>query len=204
MNKINITAITAAIALVFSAGAVAQTMSKDQYNSGKDGIAIDYKSAKAACGSLSGNAKDICRAGASSNEKVAMAVLDAEYKPSDKASYKVRLAKANADYGVAREKCDDKAGNVKDVCLKEAKAAEIAAKADAKAQLTIANANTKAAETSAKANNTANKKGVEARRDAATEKRNAEYVVAREKCDKFAGDAKAVCVEDARVRFGQS
>jgi hypothetical protein len=42
------------------------------------------------------------------------------------------VAKAEADYRVAKERCDDQAGNVKDVCLEEAKAAEAAAKADAK------------------------------------------------------------------------
>ena len=44
----------------------------------------------------------------------------------------VTIAKAEADYRVAKEKCDDSAGNAKDVCLKEAKAAEAAAKAEAK------------------------------------------------------------------------
>ena len=58
MNKLNITAIAAAITLVFSAGAMAQTMSKDHIKSGKDGIAAEYKSAKAACGSLSGNSSN--------------------------------------------------------------------------------------------------------------------------------------------------
>ena len=54
-NKFNINAIAMAIGLAFSAGAMAQTMSKDHIKSGKDGIAAEYKSAKAACGSLSGN-----------------------------------------------------------------------------------------------------------------------------------------------------
>jgi len=39
---------------------------------------------------------------------------------------------------------------------------------------------------------------------AATDKRNAEYAVAKEKCDVFAGDAKAGCVKEAKARYGQS
>lgn len=133
MNRFSISAIAIAIGLAFSSGAMAQTMSKDEYKSAKDGIAAEYKSAKAACGSLSGNAKDICKAEASGKEKVAKAELEAKYKPSVDARYKVRVAKADADYALAKEKCDDLAGNVTDVCVKEAKAVAVAAKADAKA-----------------------------------------------------------------------
>lgn len=45
------------------------------------------------------------------------------YKPTVKTHYDARIAKAEADYDVARERCDDLAGNKKDVCVKEAKAA---------------------------------------------------------------------------------
>ena len=77
VNKFNINAIAVVIGLAFGAGAMAQTMSKDEYKSAKDGIAAEYKSGKAACGSLSGNAKDICKAEAGGNEKVAKAELEA-------------------------------------------------------------------------------------------------------------------------------
>ena len=134
MNKLNITAIAAAIALAFSAGAMAaQGMSKDEYKAGKDKIAAEYKSAKAGCGSLSANAKDVCMAEAKGKEKVAKAELEARNKPSNTTRSAVGIAKAEADYAVAKEKCDDKAGNDKTVCVKEAKAAETRAKADAKA-----------------------------------------------------------------------
>lgn len=39
---------------------------------------------------------------------------------------------------------------------------------------------------------------------AAIDKRNADYAVAKEKYDTFAGDTRAACVKDAKVRFGQS
>ena len=139
MNKLFTTAIAAAITLVFSAGALgAQGMSKDEYKAGKDKIAADYKAAKAACDSLSANAKDVCIAQAKGTQKVAKAELDASNKPSDKARYAVSIAKAEADYSVAKEKCDDKAGDDKKVCVKEAKAAEARAKADARTQMKTA------------------------------------------------------------------
>ena len=204
MNKLNITAIAAAIALAFSAGAMATGMSKDDYKSAKDSIAAEFKPVRSGCDSFSANAKDVCMAEANGKEKVARAVLEAKYKPSKDASYKVRVAKAEADYAVAKEQCDDKAGNVKDVCIKEAKAAETAAKADAKAQMKTADANQKAAETSAAARNKANEKSADARKDAASDKRDADYAVAKEKCDAFAGDAKSNCISEAKARFGRS
>jgi len=41
-------------------------------------------------------------------------------------------------------------------------------------------------------------------KDAATEKRDADYKLAKEKCDTFAGDAKASCLTEANTRFGKS
>ena len=150
MNKLNIAAIAAAIALVFSAGALAaQAMSKEEYKAGKDKIAAEYKSDKAACGSLSANAKDVCMAEAKGKQKVATAELEASNKPSDKTRNAVAIAKAEADYAVAKEKCDDKAGNDKKACVKEAKAAETRAKADARKPMKTSDAGTPAKEKSA-------------------------------------------------------
>ena len=91
-----------------------------------------YKTDKAACDGLSGNAKDICIEEAKGKEKVAKADADAAYENTPKARESARDARADAAYEVAKEKCDDLAGNAKDVCVKEAKAAHAKAKADAK------------------------------------------------------------------------
>lgn len=203
MNKMKFNVIAGAITLALSSGVMAQMMSKDQYKSAKDGIAADYKTAKVDCDSFAGNAKDICMAQANGKEKVAITELDAENNPSANARYKVRIARADADYAVAKEKCDDRAGNIKDVCMKQAKAAEVAAKADATVQMKTANANEKAAATANKANNTAYEKSADARKDAASDKRDADYAVAKEKCDAFASNAKSNCLADAKVRFGK-
>jgi hypothetical protein len=204
MKTLTITTIALAVACAFSAGAIAQTMSGDKYQSAKTNITLEFKAAKAGCDSFSANAKDICMAEAKGTESIAKAELEAELKPSINATYKVRVARADADYAVAKEKCDDQAGNAKDVCVKEAKSASIAAKADAKAQMKTAVANEKAVKTSAKAKNAANEKGADARNEASLDKLKAEYAVAKEKCDTFANEAKATCISDAKLRYGQS
>ncbi|MBZ0069769.1 MAG: hypothetical protein K8F26_13260 [Thiobacillus sp.] len=192
MNTLNIHAIAFAVSLTFSAGAMAQNVSKDNYLSVKDKIAADYKLAKASCDSLSGNPNDICMAGAKGNEKVALAELEASYKPTPENRHQARVVRADAEYELAKERCDDRAGNTKDVCMKEAKSVETAAKADARAQMKTADANA-----------TANEKSADARKDAAEDKLGAQYKVAKEKCDTYAGNAKAVCVNEAKVKFGQ-
>lgn len=192
MNTLNIHAIALAVSLTFSTGAMAQNVSKDNYLSVKDKIAADYKLAKASCDSLSGNPNDICMAGAKGNEKIALAELEAGYKSSPETRYQARVTRAEADYGIAKERCDDRAGNTKDVCMKEAMSAETAAKADAKAQMKTADANA-----------TANEKSADARKDATEDKLGAQYKVAKEKCDTYAGNAKDICVNEAKVKFGQ-
>ena len=160
----------------------AAVISKADYQSTKTRIHADYKTDKTACSSQSGNAKDICVEQAKGHEKVARAELEYSYsgKPADQ--NKVLVAKAESAYAVAKEKCDDLAGNTKDVCVKEAKAIEVKALADAKAGKQIVEATTDAAET----------------------KRTADYKVDSEKCEAFAGDAKASCISTAKAKFGKT
>jgi len=204
VTKLNIKVIALTVSFAFSTGAMAQAMSKNDYLAGKDRIAAEYKSAKAACVSFSGNPNDICMAEANGREKIARANLDAGYKPTRKSHYQARVAKAEADYAVARERCDDMAGNAKDVCVKEAQAAETTAKADAKAQMKTSDANDTANEKSAEARSEANVKANDARKDAAADTLDAQYGVAKEKCDTYAGGAKDHCLDQAKARFGKS
>ena len=118
---LTMTAIAAAIAATFGEPSAAG-MSKPDYLSSKDRIAAEYKTAKAACEPLSSNAKDVCMAQAKGGEKVALAELTASYQPTVKARYDARLAHAEADYSVAKEKCDALAGAAKDACVGSAKA----------------------------------------------------------------------------------
>ena len=119
---------------------------------------------------------------AKAKEKVALAELEYSHTGKSADRNKVFVARAKSAYAVAKERCDDLAGNAKDVCLKEAKAVEIKALADAKLGKDIG----------------------EARQDAASQKLDADYKVAIEKCDALAGDAKNNCVADAKARFGKN
>ena len=95
MNKFDINAIAIAMGLAFSAGAMAQTMSKDQDKSVKDSMAVETPA----------NAKNDAN-----NMGAAAARKDAQ---SDK---------RDVDYAVAKEKCDAFAGDAKSTCMNEAKA----------------------------------------------------------------------------------
>jgi hypothetical protein len=176
----------AAVAAALLAGAgfalAAEGMPKAEYKSAKEQIEATKKAATDSCKPMSGNAKDICHEQAKADESIAKADLEAKYKGTREAAYDARVARAKGNYNVAKEKCDDLAGNPKDVCVKEAKAVETRALADAKAD----------------------KKVVQARTDARDDKVGAEYKVAKEKCDAFAGDAKDRCITDAKQRFGKS
>jgi hypothetical protein len=186
-------ALAAGVAVGFVDVAAAQMMTKDSRDAAYKSADAQYKSEKDACNRLSGNTKDICVEEAKGRDSVSKADADAAFENTPKKREAARLARADATYAVAKEKCDDLSGNPKDVCVKEAKAAHVKAKADA-------NVDRVAADT----RNTATEKTTDAKREAANDTRDAEYKVAVEKCDAFAGAAKDTCVRDAKSRFGKS
>jgi hypothetical protein len=201
LNNFNTVLLAAAVGLALSTAAAA--MSKDEHKQAKERIETEYKGDKAGCVAASGNAKDVCRAQAKGKHHVALAELEAGYKPTRKSTYDVRMAKAEAGFTVAKERCDDRNGNAKDVCLKEAKATQVAAKADAQAWLKSADAKHTAKAETAEARAKASGKVAEANKEAAADKREAELKLAITKCDVLAGAAKDTCTSDAKVRYGK-
>jgi hypothetical protein len=113
---------------------MAASMSHAEYAAKKDQISAEYKADKAACDKLEGNNKDVCVEKAKGKEKIAKAELEFNYTGKQADSAKIAIAKADADYDVAKEMCDDKKGNDKDLCVKDAKAAHAKAIADAKSR----------------------------------------------------------------------
>jgi hypothetical protein len=186
------------LAMIASAGlglagtATTAPMSKDAHDMAIKNAESQSKMDREACKSLSGNAKDVCIEEAKGKEKIAKADADAALEDTPKNREKARVARADAAYDVAKEKCDDLTGNPKDVCVKEAKAAHTKALADAKVDRVAADTRESAAE-----------KTANARKEATEDKRDAEYKVAIEKCDALSGTAKDSCVRDARMRFGK-
>ncbi len=154
-------------------------ISTEVYKLAKDDLDHHYDREKKACDTLSGNAKDICQEEAKGAEKVAQARLKAQHtgKPSDKDA--AVEAGVDARHKVAKERCDDLQGNQKDVCVKQAKADHDKAIASLKARQDIQ----------------------EIRDEAADKKREADYKVAKERCDTLAGSAKDACQASAKARF---
>lgn len=203
MKTHNLQCLAFAVGVALASASFAQIMPESGYKAAREKIEADAHTSKTACASFSGNARDICVLEAKGKEKVARAELEASFKPSAKNRYKALVAKAEADFAVARERCDDLSGNAKDVCRKEAKAAEISAKADAKAQMKTSDAKDLARDKSDTARGEAKRKTSEARKDADTDKRDAQYEVAKEKCDIYSGSAKENCLNQAKVQFGK-
>jgi hypothetical protein len=172
-----------ALLALFGTGAGAQNagMGKPAYDKDKARIHADYKVDKKACASLAGNTKDVCIEEAKAKEKIALAVLEANFTGQAADQNSLVIAKAEAAYAVAKEKCDDQAGNAKDVCVEQAKAIKTKALADAKL----------------------NKEVRQSKKDASEDRREANYKVAVEKCDAMAGEAKANCVASAKAQYGQ-
>lgn len=188
MKPLLLTLLSAALCSATWAPAWAAPMSKAEYQAAHEVITQQYKTDQAACSKLAGNAKDVCHQEAKGREKIGQAELEQSHEPSDKHAYAVRLAKADADFAVAKEKCDDLAGNPKDVCRKEATSRHVAAKGDAKV-----------VEKSAEAKSDAREKMSEVRQSTDMDKRDAAYAVAKEKCDALSGDAKTTCLKTAQM-----
>lgn len=104
---------------------------------------------------------------------MASAATDAE-----KAAYKEAKDSATATYKTARAQCDAMKDNQKDVCVAEAKAAEKRSKAEAEAKY---------------------KNTPKARMNARIAGFDADYAVAKEKCSAHSGNAKDVCVKEAKA-----
>ena len=151
------------------------------YQAEKQRASDDYKAARENCKTLSGNPKDVCVEEAKAAEKKSKANAEAKYKNTDKERMKAQKVAADADYDVAKAKCDAKTGNEKDVCIKEAKAAQTKAKSDAEMK----------------------KDTGEAKSEASKEKSDADYKVAIEKCDSLAGPSKDACVASAKSKYGK-
>ena len=110
----------------------AATMTKEEASADRARAEAEYKADRKACDAMSGNAKDVCVEQAKGKEKVARAELEYKQDGSERHHGKVEQAKADAQYAVAKEKCDDQSGEQKDVCVKDAKAAKARADADMK------------------------------------------------------------------------
>jgi hypothetical protein len=100
--------------------------------------------------------------------------------PMSKANYTQAVKDADAQYKIDKDACASLSGNAKDICVAEAKGKDSVAKADAEA---------------------AYKHTPKARETARIAHAQAIYDVAIEKCDDLTGNAKDVCVKEAKAEL---
>lgn len=187
MQKIHALLIIGAASL-WSAHARAQVVAaqpvpdaKTAYHMARDNAASAFKAARTRCDTVTGNPREVCLAEAKAERVRVEEEAGAAYKNTLKAYTQARMRIADANYGRDKARCGAVTGNERDVCLKQAKATLIAAQADARAD----------------------RKMIEARTDAREDKLTAEYRVALEKCDAFAGAVKDQCVNAAKTAYGK-
>ncbi|MFN3790940.1 hypothetical protein [Massilia sp.] len=154
---------------------------KTTYEHAKATAEANYKAARARCGQIAGNPHELCMAEAKAARVRVEEEAEAAYKNTLSAYTQARMRIASANYDRDRVRCAAVTGNDRDVCLEQAKATLVAAHADAKAD----------------------RKAIEARQDAREDKLAAEYRVAIEKCDAYAGAVKDQCVNTAKTAFGK-
>ena len=164
-----------------AASATANNDVQANYIAAKNNAAMQYKINRAKCDALTGNPKEVCVAQAKADQTHARSEAEALVKGTAKARANARKEIANANYEVAHTRCNKLTGNDNAVCIKEAKSSRIAAIADAKADLKVS----------------------DIRKEAAEDKIEAEYKVAKEKCDGFSGEAKHGCLKQIKTRFSR-
>jgi hyperosmotically inducible periplasmic protein len=141
----------------------------------------DYKSATAKCTRMSGNDKEVCMAEAKAARAHAEADAVAQYNNTAAGREKARIKLADADFTLAKARCDAKSGVEKDDCLNNAKSVHTAALADAKAGRDTTVAATGSSTTST------------------TVTGDARAQAAADQCARMAGSAKTACLIDNKA-----
>jgi hypothetical protein len=95
-------------------------MSPVDYGEANKAIESQAHAANARCREQEGHARDLCRAEALGDERIARAGLEADYRGTVAAAAEARLARAKARYLVARAKCSDSRSNIQ--CMLSARA----------------------------------------------------------------------------------
>lgn len=133
MKTLIATLIAAAAGTAFAAPTVALNNDPATYRNMNQKAAAEYKVATAKCDAMSGNDKDVCMAEAKVTRVRAENAALAQYSTTPRSREKARSNLADAEYALAKQKCDAKQGADKDSCMDNAKSVHTAAIADAKA-----------------------------------------------------------------------
>jgi hypothetical protein len=109
-------------------------MTRQGYALAKAKIGAQFDADQKICDGVKGHVRDVCEVEAKGRRDSLLADLDAQFKPSAEASFKAKNVTAEANFAVAREKCNALKGDAKDRCVKQAKAGREAAIRQAKVE----------------------------------------------------------------------
>ena len=166
----------------FAAPTFALNHDPASYRNATQKATADYNAAVQKCDGMKDNDKDICMAEAKLARNKAEATALAKYSTSPAARQKARTSLADAEYALAKERCDDKSGADKDECMNNAKSVHTAALADAKADRSTSTTGASAAGATATGGLVAS-----------TDTRDPAKAAAVDKCAQ-AGDSKTGCL----------
>ena len=108
-------------------------MTSEYYSVETKGIKDQYEMEKKDCALTFGNPKKLCNAEALAKQKIDLANLQNDYRPSAKNRYNLAVVKANANYAVSIQKCADMLSGEKASCMREAKIIKTSSLINAKA-----------------------------------------------------------------------
>jgi osmotically-inducible protein OsmY len=148
----------------------------------------EYRAAVAKCDSMNGNDKDVCMAEAKLARTRTEYDALSQYNNTASGRANARTNVANAEFALAKAKCDGKSGADKDSCMNNAKSVHTAALADAKAGATTSTTSTTTA-TSAGSTGGSGSTGSSA----------AGAQAAADKCAQAGGDAKTGCLVETKA-----
>jgi osmotically-inducible protein OsmY len=145
----------------------------------------EYRAAVAKCDSMNGNDKDVCMAEAKLARTRTEYDALSQYNNTASGRANARTNVANAEFALAKAKCDGKSGADKDSCMNNAKSVHTAALADAKAGATTSTTTATSAGSSGGSGSTGSSAaGAQA---------------AADKCAQAGGDAKTGCLVETKA-----
>ncbi|TQK07383.1 BON domain-containing protein [Herbaspirillum sp. SJZ107] len=171
MKLLIATLLATAAGASFAAPTFALNHDPATYRNATQKAAADYRDAIAKCDTMSGNGKDVCVAEAKLARTQTEAKALSKYSNSPASREKARTNLAEAEFTLAKARCDGKSGAEKDDCMNNAKSVHTAALADAKAGRSSSPAGTVAPVATA---------------------------AAIDKCAQAAGDTKTACVIETK------
>lgn len=95
-------------------------------------IDAEFEAARERCDALAGQPKDVCLAEARADRRIRKAEVAARGQGTIKGWYDAKIARAEAEFGVAKERCGVHAGADRETCVADARQREARVKDEAR------------------------------------------------------------------------